>query len=114
MYVILQSLIKTENNMEIYEKDKAFANEFSNFVNGRMVSAEGVGAEMAKEHRYLQSEMFKVCIAYMKQLAINYHKGYFDGRNEWAVKTAATAYDHLIESGQVYDYDYKKIVNGEK
>ena len=36
------------------------------------------------EHPHLQQEMFKFCIAYIKELAKNYDEGKFDGRNEWA------------------------------
>lgn len=96
------------SELGIAEQDKAFAHEFENFVNGRMQSARLTGQEMAKAHRYLQQEMFKVCTAYMRQLAINYQKGYYDQRNEWAAQLSAIAYDHLTESEQFYDPDYKK------
>ena len=36
----------------INEKDKAFATEFSTFMNGRMYSAEKTGRELANDHRY--------------------------------------------------------------
>lgn len=44
----------------ISEQDKAFAKEFTNFVNGRMCSAEKTGKELTRAHRYLQQQMFKV------------------------------------------------------
>lgn len=56
----------------ISEQDKAFAQEFANFVNGRMCSAERTGREQTKAHRYLQQQMFKVRIGFIRQLAINY------------------------------------------
>ena len=43
----------------ISEQDKAFAQEFANFVNGRMCSADKTGKELTKAHRYLQQQMFK-------------------------------------------------------
>lgn len=58
----------------ISEQDKAFAQEFANFVNGRMCSADKTGKELTKAHRYLQQQMFKVCIGFMRQLALNYQK----------------------------------------
>lgn len=69
----------------VSEKDTAFAREFEKFVNGRMYSAEATGREMANAHRYLQQEMFKVCLASVGQLAKNYQHGYYDERNEWAI-----------------------------
>ena len=38
----------------ISEQDKAFAQEFANFVNGRMSSAERTGRELTRAHRYLR------------------------------------------------------------
>lgn len=58
----------------ISEQDKAFAQEFANFVNGRMCFAERTGRELTQAHRYLQQQMFKVCIGFIRQLAINYQK----------------------------------------
>ena len=62
----------------ISEQDKAFAQEFANFVNGRMCSANQTGKELTKAHRYLQQQMFKVCIGFMRQLALNYQIGCYD------------------------------------
>lgn len=70
-------------------EDDVFARFFSNFVNGKMRSPKEVAKKMAQDHRYLQQEMFKVCIEYIKILAENYGKGWYDGRNEWASKASA-------------------------
>lgn len=96
--------------MDISEKDKAFAQEFENFVNGRMQSANLTGKELANAHRYLQQEMFKVFVGFMRQLANNYHNGWYDDRNEWAARVAAEAYDHLTERELIYDPDYSKTI----
>lgn len=69
-------------------EDDVFARFFSNFVNGRMNSKRKVAEKMANDHRYLQSEMFKVCLEYIKVLAEHNENGYYDGRNEWACKTS--------------------------
>lgn len=92
------------------ERDAAFAREFERFVNGRMYSAESTGKEMAQSHRYLQQEMFKVCIAFIGQLAKNYQKGYFDERNEWASRLATETYEHLVIEGLIYDPEFKKEI----
>ena len=36
----------------ISERDKAFAQEFANFVNGSMCSPDQTGRELTKAHRY--------------------------------------------------------------
>lgn len=90
----------------ISEQDKAFAQEFANFVNGRMCSAERTGRELSRAHRYLQQQMFKVCIGFIRQLALNYQKGCYDERNKWASHLAAMAYDRLTEDNLIYDPEY--------
>lgn len=57
-------------------QDEAFAQEFANFVNGRMCSADKTGRELTRAHRYLQQQMFKVFIGFMRQLAHNYQNGF--------------------------------------
>ena len=70
-------------------EDDVFARFFGNFVNGRLCSRQKVAERMCTEHRYLQQEMFKVCLEYIKKLAENYGKGYYDGRNEWSCETSS-------------------------
>lgn len=92
----------------ISKQDIEFAKEFERFVNGRMRSADDTGRELSRVHRYLQQQMFKVFIGFMRQLAHNYQKGYYDDRNEWASRVAAEAYATLVEKELVYDPDYKE------
>lgn len=87
----------------ISERDKAFAQEFANFVNGSMCSPEHTGRELTRAHRYLQQQMFKVFLGFMKQLAYNYQKGRYDDRNEWASRLSAEAYQRLIECDLIFD-----------
>ena len=47
----------------IAKGDLEFARHFEDFVNGYMSSAEKTGKAMAEAHRYLQSQMFNVCLA---------------------------------------------------
>ena len=89
-------------------QDKAFAQEFANFVNGRMCSADKTGRELTRAHRYLQQQMFKVFIGFMRQLAYNYKQGAYDERNAWASQLASETYTHLIESEIIYDPNFKK------
>lgn len=68
--------------------DELFARQFGDFVNGHMTNAKDVAKKMGVEHRYLQQEMFKVCIEYIKVLADNYRNDRFDPRNEYACKVS--------------------------
>lgn len=95
----------------ISKHDKEFAQMFENFVNGRMLSAENTGKELATAHRYLQQQMFKVFIGFMRQLSHNYRKGYYDDRNEWASRVAAKAYGTLVRERLVYDPMFEEVDN---
>ena len=79
------------------DSDDVFARFFGNFVNGKMCSKKKVAELMCREHRYLQNEMFKVCLEYIKLLAENYKKGWFDPRNEYAAKTSNEIVEHFKE-----------------
>ena len=62
-------------------EDDVFARFFGNFVNGKLCSRQKVAERMCTEHRYLQQEMFKVCLEYIKALSANYDKGFFDPKS---------------------------------
>ena len=83
-------------------KDELFARQFGNFVNGKMSSAKDVAKKMSCDHRYLQNEMFHVCMEYIKILAENASKGWFDPRNEYAAKTSKEIIDHFNETNYPY------------
>jgi len=68
--------------------DNVFVRQFSSFVNGKCHNKENVAELMAREHRYLQSEMFFVCLAYIRKMAENYDNDCYDLRNEYACRTA--------------------------
>lgn len=78
-------------------EDDVFARFFGNFVNGKLCSKQKVAERMCTEHRYLQQEMFKVCLEYIKKLAENYNNGYYDGRNEWSCQTSNMIVEALKE-----------------
>ena len=68
--------------------DNVFVRSFSRFVNGMCGDKEKVAELMCREHRYLQSQMFFVCMAYIRKMAENYDNGNYDLRNEYACQTA--------------------------
>lgn len=93
--VCLRQLVRNKFNYNLCKHDSSeteddvFVRFFSNFVNRKMNDKKEVARKMAKEHRYLQNEMFKVFMEYVKVLASNYNKGYFDERNLYAAQTAS-------------------------
>ena len=50
--------------------------------------------ELANDHRFLVNEKFKVMMAFMEQLAVNYQKCHYDPHNEWdcTLAHASTAF----------------------
>lgn len=76
-------------------RDDVFARFFSNYVNRCGCDKKRAAEHMAREHRYLQNQMFKVCLEYIKILADNCDNGRYDPRNEWACKTSKEMIDHL-------------------
>ena len=84
------------------DDDDVFARFFGNFVNGKLISKKKVAEKMCREHRYLQNEMFKVCLEYIKKLADNCENGCYDPRNKYAVETSKKIIDFFIE----IDYPY--------
>ena len=82
--------------------DDVFARFFSDFVNGRMISKKYVAEKMSHDHRYLQNEMFKVLLEYIKILADNCERGYYDGRNKYAAETSKMIIDNFKENNYPY------------
>lgn len=96
----------------ISENDQNFADAFDEFVNGKMSSPSKVAAAMGEKHRYCQNEMWKVCRAYMKELAYAYVNGRYDARNEQACKEAVAAYGELTMREIVYDPEFGEKAKG--
>lgn len=84
------------------DNDDVFARFFGNFVNGKCHDKKKVAERMCREHSYLQNEMFKVCLEYIKKLAENCENGWFDPRNQYAAETSKKIIDYFKE----IDYPY--------
>jgi len=82
--------------------DDVFARFFSNFVNGKCNDKKKVAELMCKDHRYLQNEMFHICLEYIKQLAENCEKGWYDARNRYAAETSKKIIDMFKETNYPY------------
>ena len=83
-------------------RDELFARNFSDYVNRCPNDFKKAAKKMSCDHRYLQSEMFKVFIEYIKILAENYENGFFDDRNEYACATSKA----IIEYFEKVDYPF--------
>lgn len=66
------------------DEHNVFAKQISNFVNGKCHDMEKTARLMANDHRYLVQEMFKLFIAFAKELSKDFFKGAYDPRNQWA------------------------------
>jgi hypothetical protein len=74
-----------ENCPDVGEDEhNVFAKQISNFVNGKCHDMEKTARLMANDHRYLVQEMFKLFIAFAKELSKDFFKGAYDPRNQWA------------------------------
>lgn len=82
--------------------DDVFARFFSNFVNGKCNDKKKVAELMCKDHRYLQNEMFHICLEYIKQLAANCEAGWYDARNRYAAETSKKIIDMFKETNYPY------------
>lgn len=82
--------------------DDVFARFFSDYVNNTLHDEKKAAEKMARDHRSLQSNMFKLFIAYIKILAENAKTGWFDERNEYAVKTSKKIIDFFKETKYPY------------
>lgn len=66
------------------DEHNVFAKQISKFVNGKCHDMEKTARLMANDHRYLVQEMFKLFIAFAKELSKDFFKGAYDPRNQWA------------------------------
>ena len=84
------------------DNNDVFAHFFSAYVNRCPNNFKKAAKRMSMEHRYLQNEMFKVCLNYIKILAENCENGYYDPRNKYACETSKKIIDYFKE----IDYPY--------
>ena len=83
-------------------RDELFAHNFSDYVNRCPNNFKKAAKQMCKEHRYLQNEMFKVFMEYVKILAENCENGYYDPRNKYACETSKKIIDYFKEINYPY------------
>jgi hypothetical protein len=84
------------------DNNDVFARQFSDYVNRCPNNFKKAAKRMSMEHRYLQNEMFKVCLEYIKKLAENCENGYYDPRNKYAAETSKKIIDYFKEVNYPY------------
>lgn len=80
-------------------RDELFARNFSDYVNRCPNDFKKAAKKMSCDHRYLQSEMFKVFMEYIKILAENFDNGFYDDRNEYACATSKAIIEYFEKVG---------------
>lgn len=84
------------------DNNDVFAHFFSEYVNHCPNDFGRAASTMCREHRYLQNEMFKVCLEYIKDLAENCERGSYDPRNKYACETSKKIIDFFKEINHPY------------
>ena len=74
------------------QRDTDAVKFISNYVNSFNVDYEEFAKKMSYEHRTLQQNFTRLCIAWLKQLS---QTEYYDLRNEGSVKFAQSIQDKL-------------------
>lgn len=92
------------------EDDAKFASVISDFLNGVVSSKKKTAEAMANDHRYIVNEKAELFIYFFFQLAVNYHRGWYDARNEWACQCAAIIIEELIHAELFSNYSYSEAL----
>lgn len=96
------------------ERGKELAGIISEFVNGVSSDYKSVADELARDHRYLQGEEFKLALEIILALAHNHAKGWFDPRNEFACKMATAMVKGLEQADMLAYYDKDFALEGKE
>ena len=87
---------------ELSASEQEFVRSESNFINGCLYHKREVAEAMASDHRYLVGQKGELYIEFLKVLAKNYKRGYYDPRNEHVCHAASVAIDALIAADILY------------
>lgn len=74
---------------EEVERAKANASKLTDLLNSTAVRPMPLGVALTSEHRYLQQQFWTMVEGFIIESADKFEKGYYDGRNEYAVRMAA-------------------------
>ena len=75
------------------DRDKDAVKTMSNYLNSFSVNYDEFAKQMSYEHRTLQQNFTRLCIAWLKQLS---ETEYYDDRNAGSVKFAQSIQDKLV------------------
>jgi hypothetical protein len=102
------------NDVPYKERPQELAGIISEFVNGASSDYTSVADELARDHRYLQGEEFKLALEIILALAHNHAKGWFDPRNEFACKMATAMVKGLEQADMLAYYDKDFALEGKE
>lgn len=75
-----------EHEVRARKEAKDLAEKMTSFVNSSSTRKKVLFEELDREHRFLQAEVFDMCIKYIQHVANDNYQ--HDGRNEWCHKFA--------------------------
>jgi hypothetical protein len=75
------------------------AEQFSDFVNMSTHDKDEFSKAVTNEHRHLQQEMFNSMLKCIEGWRTNEILGYYDARNEYAVKASKAMIQGLMDAG---------------
>lgn len=73
--------------------------QFSNFVNMSTHDKDEFATTVCNEHRFLQQEMFNAFFKCVENWSASESRGYYDARNEYAVKASKAMIQGLKDAG---------------
>ena len=91
------------------ETSKNKVREIEDVVNDCGFNTMEVGYYLTKMHRYLINELFKAVVWFIYFLKKDYEQGYYDGRNEYACKTAAKIWEVFEEDERFYEQQAEQL-----
>ena len=77
--------------------NKEIANELTNLVNNMCFDYKGVANELSNQHRTLQANFTRLCVSWLERCAELDKEGWFDLRNEDAVKLGTEFMEKISE-----------------
>lgn len=86
----------------------------TDIVNSTLFSPREAAKECAKDHRYLQEQLFIFCVHYLDEMSENYHKKNYDARNEFSTYAASRIIDSIFDREDMVEIKYSTMLKESK
>lgn len=83
---------------------------FTDIVNSTLFSPRTSAEECAKDHRYLQEQLFIFVMHFLDEMSENYHNGHYDARNEFSCAKAAAIVDAIFSADNLLEVKYTTMM----